>query len=93
MTGPVDKLPPTEYLVMEVLAARWRLGEPSWPFPSNLRPTLESLRAKYLIDYWRHTVEGAWGAAFTDEGRRAWGNLPDHKPRPAYRTIKIRRVR
>lgn len=32
----VDKLPPTQYLIGEVLTARYRLGEPFWHFPLGL---------------------------------------------------------
>lgn len=34
MTLDVDKLPPTQYLILEVLAARHRTGEPFWTFPN-----------------------------------------------------------
>ena len=44
----IDGLPPTQYLVMGVLAARARLGEPYWTFPSRLRPTMRAPR-------WRRT--------------------------------------
>ena len=33
----MDALPPTQYLILDVLAARLRLGETSWTFPANLR--------------------------------------------------------
>jgi hypothetical protein len=31
----VDGLPPTQYLIMDVLAARWRTGEHLWTFPTR----------------------------------------------------------
>ncbi|HEY0696758.1 MAG TPA: hypothetical protein VGD43_03005, partial [Micromonospora sp.] len=31
----VDGLPPTQYLILETLAARHRLGELLWTFPSG----------------------------------------------------------
>ena len=37
-----DSLPPTQYLVLEVLAARARLGEACWTFPSRLKPALNA---------------------------------------------------
>lgn len=43
-------LPPTQYLVMEVLAARHRTGEPYWTFPSSLRQTLDALVRADLVD-------------------------------------------
>lgn len=39
----VDGLPAAEYLVMETLAARHRLGEHFWTFPTRLRRVLKSL--------------------------------------------------
>jgi hypothetical protein len=36
----VDNLPASQYLVLEVLAARYRLGEPFWTFPSRFRRAL-----------------------------------------------------
>jgi hypothetical protein len=52
-----DDLTPTEYLVMEVLAARVRLGESHWTFPTRIRPALRSLEAKKLIG-WKSGVVG-----------------------------------
>jgi hypothetical protein len=45
----VDALPPTQYLVMEVLAARHRLGEPFWTFPSRLAPAIGALEEAGLV--------------------------------------------
>ena len=42
----IDGLPPTEYLVMDVLAARARLGEPFWTVPSRMRPTMRALAGR-----------------------------------------------
>jgi hypothetical protein len=39
----VDALPPTQYLVMEVLAARYRTGESCWTFPSRPTPAMRAL--------------------------------------------------
>lgn len=46
-----DALPPTEYLMMEVLVARTRLGETHWTFPRKLRPTARSLEAKGYVTW------------------------------------------
>lgn len=67
----IDTLPPTQYLIMEVLAARYRLGEHMWTFPDRLRPALNALQERGLI-WWRsaptpHDVQ----AYLTDEGRAA----------------------
>jgi hypothetical protein len=71
MAVDVDSLPPTEYLVMDVLAARARLGETYWTFPSRLRPAMRSLADRGLL-WWQpgnvpHTIQ----AFLTGEGRAA----------------------
>lgn len=43
------KLTPAEDLLMDVLIARTRLGEPWWTFEYRQRPTLNRLEAKGLI--------------------------------------------
>lgn len=63
-------LTPTEWLIMEVLAARWRLGEPRWPFPNRLKPTLRSLQTKGLISFKGHTIEKHQTAWLTTDGKR-----------------------
>ena len=35
MAEDTDSLPPTQYLVLDVLAARYRLGENAWTFPAR----------------------------------------------------------
>lgn len=67
----IDSLPPVEYLVMDVLAARARLGETCWTFPSRLRPAMRSLADRGLL-WWQpgnlpHTIR----AFLTGEGRGA----------------------
>lgn len=67
----VDGLPPTQYLIVEVLAARWRTGEATWPFPTRLRPQLCELSNAGLIT-WEYAREpGMVRARFTDAGRAA----------------------
>jgi hypothetical protein len=70
-----DGLPPTQYLIMEVLAARARLGERIWTFPSRLRPALEALEDRALIGMMSGVVENTLRARLTDAGREAvmWG--------------------
>lgn len=64
-----EELPPTEYLVMEVLAARFRLGEQQWPFPSRIKPALRSLETKGLIRFKDGIIEGSQSARLTPEGK------------------------
>lgn len=59
----LDGFTPTEYLVMDVLAARWRLGEDCWTFPNAVRPTLERLSGRYYLSFKAGVVYGtqiAW---------------------------------
>lgn len=66
-----DDLPPVQSLVLEVLAARYRLGENSWTFSTRHRPALEGLAERGLVS-WKHGVMPRTCLAFlTDEGRSA----------------------
>lgn len=69
--NPVDALPPTQYLIMEVLAARERAGEQSWPFPARLRPALRALQAAALVQPHEPTGSGMVRVRLTDIGRAA----------------------
>lgn len=62
-----DTLTPTEYLMMEVLAARLRLGENHWTFPTRCRPTARSLEEKGYIGWKSGVVEGTIQAWMTIE--------------------------
>jgi len=71
VSADVDSLPPTQYLVLEVLAARARLGEACWTFPARLRPALNALQSLGLI-WWRHApIPASVQAYLTDAGREA----------------------
>jgi len=73
--SPVDvnQLPPTQLLILEVLAARYRLSETIWTFPRNHVAYLTKLAAARLAD-WRHGPDPnrvqAW---LTDQGKQAMG--------------------
>ena len=66
MTG----LAPTQDLIMEVLAARHRLGERMWPFSTRVRPALEALARAGLIGYKSGVVERTCNAWLTEAGKR-----------------------
>jgi hypothetical protein len=66
-----DDLPPTQYLVMEVLAARYRLGETLWPFPTTVAPALRVLNDAGLIELMDGNIAHTVRASLTDEGIRA----------------------
>ena len=51
------QLTPAEYLAMEALIARARLGESYWTFPSSITPTARRLEALGLIGWKSGIVE------------------------------------
>jgi hypothetical protein len=61
-------LPPAEYLLLEVLVARYRLSEPSWPFPTSCLPVLRRLQAKGLVDWQSDVVARSVRVSLTDAG-------------------------
>jgi hypothetical protein len=71
MNTDTGNLPPTQELVLEVLAARSRLGEYTWTFPSRFVPTLRALEQAGLI-WWKHgVIERTCLAGLTDAGCEA----------------------
>jgi hypothetical protein len=66
-----DKQTPTEALILEVLAARHRLGETLWPFDSRLAPQIRSLETKGLVWSTHGQVENTIRAELTVLGRAA----------------------
>lgn len=66
-----DELPPTQYLILEVLAARYRTGETVWTFPAKLRPQMEALERAGLIRWKSGVVYGTVLAWFTEQGQSA----------------------
>lgn len=71
MSVDIDRLPPTQYLILEVLAARYRLGEHTWPFPSRLNAAGEALVRLGLIAWASHPEPGTQRAWLTDAGKTA----------------------
>lgn len=66
-----DALPPTQYLILEVLAARWRLGEPFWTFPDRLKPAARALQQAGLVWTNSSPTPRCFQVSFTDAGRNA----------------------
>ena len=62
---------PTEYLIGEVLAARYRLGEATWTFPTEVRKALRSLEARNLIGWKSGIVENTCLVWLTPAGRES----------------------
>lgn len=66
-----DAPPLTQQLVLEVLAARARLGENAWTFTNRTRPALEALSRAGLAWWKSAVVDGHCLAGLTDAGREA----------------------
>lgn len=58
-----ESLPPAQYLMMEVLAARHRLGETHWTFPSRHASIARELEGKGLVE---------WKSGITERTIRVW---------------------
>lgn len=69
MTSVLDGLTPTEYLVMEVLAARYRLGEDVWTFPSETVRAAKNLEAKGFVGWKSGVCENTLQLWLTDGGK------------------------
>ena len=69
MSNDVAMLTPTQDLVMEVLAARYRLGEECWTFPANRRPAVQYLAEKGLVTWKEGIVERTVLVWLTEAGR------------------------
>lgn len=63
------KVTPTQNLLLEVLAARYRLGENLWTFESRHAHQLEKLADLELVDVLSGVTEGTIRAMLTEKGR------------------------
>lgn len=88
-TPDVDELPPSQYLVMEVLAARYRLGEPHWPFLNRMRGTLSALEEKQLIIAWPDGTGAAMQAKLTPAGEKAMRLDKPYRLAPSLRNLTV----
>jgi hypothetical protein len=70
-----DKLTPTEDLLLEVLIARHRLGEPFWPFDYCHRRTLQRLESRGLVSF-QNAVTPHLRAQLTAAGRERFMTHP-----------------
>lgn len=76
----IDALPPTQWLVLEVLAARRRLGKRLWPFPSRLQPQIGALDRLGLVWQASGNVPYTVRAGLTDAGVKAMLHGPYVSP-------------
>lgn len=71
VTTRIDKstLTSAQQLILELLAAQWRLGEPAWVFPGKARQSLEVLQGKGLLWWQPGSAPGTLLASLTEAGR------------------------
>ncbi len=67
----INNLPPVQHLILDVLTARYRLGETHWSFPVRARPAADKLRDAGLITVRLGGVSYMFEARFTEAGRAA----------------------
>jgi hypothetical protein len=67
----VDTRPPTQYLILEVLAARHRLGEQFWTFPTRLTAAVRALESAGLVWSGSAPTPNAMRVGLTGIGRVA----------------------
>lgn len=67
----VDDLSPTQYLIVETLTARARLGEPYWTFPTSVRKAVRELADRGVVQWKSGVVPKTVQVWLTDLGRLA----------------------
>lgn len=67
----VEDLPPTQGLILSLLATRHRMGETYWTFSSRLRPQMVALADLGLITWKSGSEYRTIWARLTDAGKRA----------------------
>jgi hypothetical protein len=75
-----DSLPPTQYLVLEVLAARHRTGETTWSFPTSVERALLALQSAGLVDTFGSTRPKTVRVRLTEAGKTAVLSDTYHPP-------------
>jgi len=86
MTDDVEPdVSPTAELVLEVLIARHRLGEPFWPFTTRVSRALDELASRGWVAHWDGPIPRTRNAKLTTVGRDRWltpGYRPSGAPMP-----------
>jgi DNA-binding MarR family transcriptional regulator len=67
----VDRLPRSQYLALEVLAARHRLGEQFWTFPTRVSQPVRELEKTGLVSINSSVTEKTVRVALTEAGKAA----------------------
>lgn len=65
------KRTPTQHLVLDVLAARYRLGEHMWTFPTSCKSAINFLTEQGLVGQMHGVIEHTLRAWLTDAGKKA----------------------
>lgn len=73
-------LTPTQYLIVEVLTARARLGEPFWTFPSNITTTVRVLEKLGYVNFKSAPTYGHIQVWFTNKGAAEFLDFDYHAP-------------
>lgn len=79
-------LTPSEELVLEVLASRYRLGHNEWPFSSKHRKVLNSLQSKNYIYVESGKVQNTYDVSLTAKGKEA--TVSETYTPPIYKFVK-----
>jgi hypothetical protein len=66
----IDSLPPVKYMILEVLAARYRTGETWWTFPTTVAKHLRELEHAGLVSLMHGVTEKTLRVSLTDKGIR-----------------------
>ena len=82
VTDSYEDLPPTQSLVLEVLAARYRLGEQSWTFATRHMTALLALEHRGLIQKKPGSAPHSVTTALTTAGRAAALSAEYQPPAP-----------
>jgi hypothetical protein len=91
MFMPKYDFTPTEDLMLEVLIARYRLGELLWTFDSRLAPTVERLAAGGWVVSMHGITENTVRASLTDKAVAQWISY-EYVPPIARDSKKMRKV-
>jgi hypothetical protein len=86
VTIDVGQLPPTQSLLLEVLAARYRCGETLWTFESRFRWHLLALADAGLVSLMHGVEAKTVRARLTEEGKAASLSLSYNLPVPTLAT-------
>lgn len=81
-----DDLPPTQMLILEVLAARYRAGEALWTLPSKLAVPLRALEDAGLISVMHGNKPNTIRAKLTERGKDESLSLSYQLPVPTLAT-------